>query len=90
MAGPGAIGRQWRPTFGDASPGEMVVHVDSACLVATAVNGGRAVNVLLVEPGDMVAVVRVAGGPGGCADGDALPAACGGPTRPPPIRGRPA
>ncbi|MFG3555577.1 S-adenosyl-l-methionine hydroxide adenosyltransferase family protein [Micromonospora sp. NPDC047557] len=45
-------------TFGDAPEGSLVVYVDSADLVAVAVNGGRAVDVLGVRPGDLL---RVAG-----------------------------
>ncbi|WFE49708.1 SAM-dependent chlorinase/fluorinase [Micromonospora sp. WMMD1155] len=45
-------------TFGDASAGGLVVYVDSADLVAVAVNGGRAVDLLQVVPGD---VLRVSG-----------------------------
>lgn len=41
-------------TFADAAPGELVVFVDSAGQVAVAVNGGRAVVVLSVHPGDVV------------------------------------
>ncbi|RKN49225.1 SAM hydrolase/SAM-dependent halogenase family protein [Micromonospora endolithica] len=46
-------------TFGDAAPGALVVHPDSAGLVAVAVNRGRAVDVLDVSPGDLL---RVASG----------------------------
>lgn len=46
-------------TFGDAPPGGLVVHVDSAGLVAVAMNGGRAADLLTVAPGDRV---RVTGG----------------------------
>ena len=45
-------------TFGDARPGELVVYVDSADLVALAINGGRAVVALAVTPGDMLRVER--------------------------------
>ncbi|MGI5522768.1 SAM hydrolase/SAM-dependent halogenase family protein [Micromonospora sp. CA-259024] len=45
-------------TFGDAPAGGLVVYVDSADLVAVAVNGGRAVDLLQVAPGD---VLRVSG-----------------------------
>ncbi|MFY1619942.1 SAM hydrolase/SAM-dependent halogenase family protein [Micromonospora sp. WMMD736] len=45
-------------TFGDAPPEALVVYVDSADLVAVAVNGGRAVDLLDVRPGDLL---RVAG-----------------------------
>ncbi|MEV1146942.1 SAM hydroxide adenosyltransferase, partial [Micromonospora sp. NPDC049799] len=44
-------------TFGDAAPGALVVHSDSAGLVAVAVNRGRAVDVLDASPGDLVRVV---------------------------------
>ncbi|GAA5181691.1 SAM-dependent chlorinase/fluorinase [Rugosimonospora acidiphila] len=43
-------------TFGDAPPGELVVFVDSAGLVALAINGGRAADVLTVSPGDVLRV----------------------------------
>ncbi|MEO3777378.1 SAM-dependent chlorinase/fluorinase [Micromonospora sp. B11E3] len=52
---PAAHGR----TFGDAPPGELVVYVDSAGLVAVAVNGGRAADVLAVAPGDLVPVTAL-------------------------------
>ncbi|MEV1016283.1 SAM-dependent chlorinase/fluorinase [Micromonospora sp. NPDC049801] len=45
-------------TFGDAPQQALVVYVDSADLVAVAANGGRAVDVLGVRPGDLL---RVAG-----------------------------
>ncbi|MGC4812378.1 SAM hydrolase/SAM-dependent halogenase family protein [Micromonospora sp. DT228] len=45
-------------TFGDAPADGLVVYVDSAGLVAVAVNGGRAVDLLRVAPGD---VLRVSG-----------------------------
>nr|WP_231930861.1 SAM hydroxide adenosyltransferase [Micromonospora coriariae] len=45
-------------TFGDARAGGLVVYVDSAGLVAVAVNGGRAVDLLGVAAGDLL---RVAG-----------------------------
>ncbi|PWR14016.1 hypothetical protein DKT68_00350 [Micromonospora acroterricola] len=45
-------------TFGDAQAGGLVVYVDSAGLVAVAVNLGRAVDLLGVAPGDLL---RVAG-----------------------------
>jgi hypothetical protein len=41
-------------TFADAKPGGLVVYVDSAERVAIAVNGGRAVVVLGVRPGDLL------------------------------------
>ncbi|GGO31282.1 SAM hydrolase/SAM-dependent halogenase family protein [Micromonospora parathelypteridis] len=43
-------------TFGDAPDDGLVVYVDSADLVAVAVNGGRAVDVLRVAPGDLLRV----------------------------------
>jgi S-adenosylmethionine hydrolase len=45
-------------TFGDGSPGQLVVYVDSAGRVAIAINGGRAVVALAVVPGD---VLRISG-----------------------------
>ncbi|GAA1812166.1 SAM-dependent chlorinase/fluorinase [Planosporangium flavigriseum] len=41
-------------TFGEATPGALVVYVDSADRVAIAINGGRAVVALGVAPGDLV------------------------------------
>ncbi|MEV0397110.1 SAM hydrolase/SAM-dependent halogenase family protein [Polymorphospora rubra] len=46
-------------TFGDTSPGGLVVYVDSAGRAAVAVNGGRAAGVLAVRPGDVVRLVTV-------------------------------
>ncbi|MDZ5443140.1 SAM-dependent chlorinase/fluorinase [Micromonospora sp. 4G57] len=43
-------------TFGDAAVGDLVVHVDSAGLVAVAVRDGRAVDLLAVRPGDVLSV----------------------------------
>ncbi|WP_306209533.1 SAM hydrolase/SAM-dependent halogenase family protein [Actinoplanes sp. RD1] len=43
-------------TFGDVGPGELIVYEDSAGRVAIAVNGGRAVVVLSVTPGDVVRI----------------------------------
>ncbi|MFF5179168.1 S-adenosyl-l-methionine hydroxide adenosyltransferase family protein [Micromonospora sp. NPDC000316] len=43
-------------TFGDAPDGGLVVYADSAELVAIAVNGGRAVDLLGVGPGDLLRV----------------------------------
>lgn len=43
-------------TFGDVGAGELVVYEDSAGRVAVAVNGGRAVVVLSVKPGDVVRI----------------------------------
>ncbi|MFG2046315.1 S-adenosyl-l-methionine hydroxide adenosyltransferase family protein [Micromonospora sp. NPDC048935] len=45
-------------TFGDAPADGLVVYVDSAGLVAIAVNGGRAVDLLRVAPGDVLRVSR--------------------------------
>ncbi|MFI5491144.1 S-adenosyl-l-methionine hydroxide adenosyltransferase family protein [Actinoplanes sp. NPDC051859] len=45
-------------TFGEAGPGELIVYEDSAGRVAIAVNGGRAVVVLSVRPGDVVRVAE--------------------------------
>ncbi|MFI7605401.1 S-adenosyl-l-methionine hydroxide adenosyltransferase family protein [Micromonospora sp. NPDC049366] len=43
-------------TFGDAPPGGLLVHTDSAGRVAIAVNTGRAVDLLGVAAGDLVRV----------------------------------
>ena len=43
-------------TFGAVSPGGLVVLVDSAGKVAIAVNGGRAVDLLGVVPGEMLRI----------------------------------
>jgi len=43
-------------TFADAPKGDLVVYVDSAGRVAAAVNGGRAVVVLSVTPGDVLRI----------------------------------
>jgi S-adenosylmethionine hydrolase len=43
-------------TFADVREGQLAVFVDSAGLVALAVNGGRAVVALAVEPGDLVRI----------------------------------
>ncbi|GGM26419.1 MULTISPECIES: SAM hydrolase/SAM-dependent halogenase family protein [Micromonospora] len=43
-------------TFADAGHGELVVYGDSADRVAIAVNGGRAVDLLAVTPGDLLTV----------------------------------
>ncbi|WBC04534.1 SAM-dependent chlorinase/fluorinase [Micromonospora sp. WMMA1976] len=45
-------------TFGDAEPGTLVVHVDSAGLVAVAVNTGRAADTLTATPGALVAITH--------------------------------
>lgn len=45
-------------TFGDGTPGQLVVYGDSAGRIAVAINGGRAVVALAVTPGD---VLRIAG-----------------------------
>jgi S-adenosylmethionine hydrolase len=41
-------------TFADGQPGRLIVYVDSAGKVALAVNGGRAVVALSVNPGDIL------------------------------------
>ncbi|MEU1837033.1 SAM hydrolase/SAM-dependent halogenase family protein [Micromonospora chersina] len=46
-------------TFGDAPVGGLVAYVDSAGLVALAVNTGRAVDLLGVRPGEVVTVIAV-------------------------------
>lgn len=43
-------------TFGDAPAGGLVAYVDSAGLVAVAVNGGRAADLLAASPGDLLRV----------------------------------
>ncbi|WP_328650472.1 SAM-dependent chlorinase/fluorinase [Micromonospora sp. NBC_00330] len=43
-------------TFGDAPAGGLVAYVDSAGLVAVAVNGGRAADRLAASPGDLLRV----------------------------------
>ena len=43
-------------TFADAPPGGLVVYTDSADQVAIAVDGGRAVVVLSVSPGDVLRI----------------------------------
>ncbi|SCF40047.1 SAM hydrolase/SAM-dependent halogenase family protein [Micromonospora mirobrigensis] len=43
-------------TFGDAPAGGLVVYADSAGLVAVAVNGGRAVDLLAAGPGQVLTV----------------------------------
>jgi len=45
-------------TFQDADAGELLVYEDSAGRVAVAVNGGRAVVVLSVRPGDLVRIAE--------------------------------
>jgi S-adenosylmethionine hydrolase len=47
---PATLGR----TFADAPPGEPVIFVDSAGLVAIAVNGASAAHLLRLSPGDVV------------------------------------
>jgi S-adenosylmethionine hydrolase len=47
-------------TFTDAPPGELLVYEDSARRVALAINGGRAVVALAVNPGD---ILRIESGP---------------------------
>jgi S-adenosylmethionine hydrolase len=46
-------------TFADASPGDLVVYVDSADRVAIAINGGRAAAALAVSPGDALRITRI-------------------------------
>jgi S-adenosylmethionine hydrolase len=43
-------------TFADVPEGQLIVFVDSAEMVAVAVNHGRAVDALAVEPGDLVRI----------------------------------
>jgi S-adenosylmethionine hydrolase len=45
-------------TFQDVAAGELLVYEDSAGRVAIAVNGGRAVVVLSVRPGDVVRIAQ--------------------------------
>ena len=45
-------------TFGEAGPGELIVFEDSAGRVALAINGGRAVVILSVRPGDIVRIAE--------------------------------
>ena len=45
-------------TFQDVAQGELLVYEDSAGRVAVAVNGGRAVVVLSVRPGDVVRIAQ--------------------------------
>ena len=52
----GGVTARRAQTFADAQPGEMIVYEDSAGRVAIAVNGGRAVVLLSVRPGDVVRV----------------------------------
>jgi len=52
----GGVKARRAQTFSDAQPGELIVYEDSARRVAIAVNGGRAVVVLSVRPGDVVRV----------------------------------
>ncbi|MEU8261118.1 SAM-dependent chlorinase/fluorinase [Micromonospora sp. NPDC048999] len=53
----GAVAMHGR-TFGDAPVGGLVAYVDSAGLIALAVNTGRAVDLLGVRPGDVLTVHR--------------------------------
>ncbi|WP_018219044.1 S-adenosyl-L-methionine hydrolase [Salinispora vitiensis] len=57
-AGPDRVGAHavHARTFDDAPPGGLLVHVDSAGLVAVAVNGGRAADRFGVVPGDQLRV----------------------------------
>ncbi|GAA2473488.1 SAM hydrolase/SAM-dependent halogenase family protein [Winogradskya humida] len=52
----GGVKARLAQTFGDAAPGELIVFEDSSGRVAVAVNGGRAVVVLSVTPGDVVRI----------------------------------
>ncbi|MEU4214595.1 SAM-dependent chlorinase/fluorinase [Actinoplanes sp. NPDC026623] len=54
----GGVKARRAQTFADAQPGELIVYEDSAHRVAIAVNGGRAVVVLSVRPGDIVRVAE--------------------------------
>ena len=54
----GGIKARRAQTFAEAQQGEMIVYEDSAGRVAIAVNGGRAVVLLSVRPGDMVRVTE--------------------------------
>ncbi|WP_067505009.1 S-adenosyl-l-methionine hydroxide adenosyltransferase family protein [Actinoplanes sp. TFC3] len=54
----GSVKARRGQTFGDAGPGELIVFEDSAGRVAIAVNGGRAVVVLSVTPGDVVRIAE--------------------------------
>jgi S-adenosylmethionine hydrolase len=54
----GSVKARRAQTFGDAAPGELIVYEDSAGRVAVAVNGGRAVVVLSVTPGDVVRIAE--------------------------------
>ncbi|MFI5931182.1 S-adenosyl-l-methionine hydroxide adenosyltransferase family protein [Actinoplanes sp. NPDC051494] len=54
----GGVKARLANTFGDAAPGELIVFQDSAGRVAIAVNGGRAVVVLSVTPGDVVRIAE--------------------------------
>ncbi|MFI7600655.1 S-adenosyl-l-methionine hydroxide adenosyltransferase family protein [Actinoplanes sp. NPDC049681] len=54
----GGVKARRAQTFGDAGQGEMIVYEDSAGRLAIAVNGGRAVVVLSVRPGDVVRVAE--------------------------------
>ena len=54
----GGIKARRAQTFSDAQQGEMIVYEDSAGRVAIAVNGGRAVVLLSVRPGDMVRITE--------------------------------
>jgi hypothetical protein len=46
-------------TFGDAAHGSLVVFGDSAGHAAVAVNGGRAVVALGIEPGDVLRIASL-------------------------------
>jgi S-adenosylmethionine hydrolase len=46
-------------TFGDAPPGSLIVFGDSAGHAAVAINGGRAVAALGIEPGDVLRIATL-------------------------------
>ena len=54
----GGVKARRAQTFGEAGPGELIVYEDSAGRVAVAVNGGRAVVVLSVRPGDLLKIAE--------------------------------
>jgi S-adenosyl-L-methionine hydrolase (adenosine-forming) len=54
----GGVKARRAQTFADAQQGEMIVYEDSAGRVAIAVNGGRAVVLLSVRPGDIIRVAE--------------------------------
>jgi S-adenosyl-L-methionine hydrolase (adenosine-forming) len=54
----GGVHARLGATFGEVGPGDLVVFEDSAGRVAVAVNGGRAVVVLSVKPGDIIRIAE--------------------------------